>query len=96
MQAVKHEVETLLAREVDRLIFVLTQSAKHVPLFQDLQKRKIPFVLVGDPLPQLAVNFVGADNIAVGKLATEHLLKNGCRWVWFAETPYVVKSAASE
>jgi LacI family transcriptional regulator len=47
-------------------------------LFRRIQERNVPYVLVDRPIPGLHASFVGADNLAIGRLATEHLVKRGC------------------
>jgi LacI family transcriptional regulator len=45
--------------------------------FQSLVKSKIPYVLIDRYLPRLDGNFVGTDDVAAGRIATEHLIKLG-------------------
>ena len=47
--------------------------------FQQIEKQKTPFVLI-DRRPQGdQTNFVGADDVEIGRVATEHLIEMGCR-----------------
>jgi LacI family transcriptional regulator len=73
----KNEVESLLARQVDGLI--LASAQPDAQAFAGIQKRKVPFVLIDRPIVGLQASYVGADNQAIGQLATEHLIKQGCR-----------------
>ena len=77
----RNQVEMLLARKVDGLILASAQPSDDLSLFQDLQRHNVPFVLLDRRFPKLQANFVGVDNVALGKMATEHLLKSGCRRV---------------
>src|SRR6202047_4747369 len=73
------EAESLLARRVDGLILASTQSPDRLELFQELRARKIPLVLIDRPIEGVRASFVGVDNEAVGRLATTHLIEQGCR-----------------
>lgn len=75
------EVESLLARQVDGLILASSQSPQEADLFHSIQKRKVPFVLIDRPVEQVRTSFVGCDDLAIGRLATEHLVQQGCRRV---------------
>jgi LacI family transcriptional regulator len=72
------EVDSLLARQVDGLIIASSQPARELKIFKRLQQRKTPFVLIDRPIAGLRACFVGVDNCALGKLATEHLIECGC------------------
>ena len=71
------EAESLLARQVDGLILASAQS--EAKAFADMQKRKVPFVLIDRPIAGVRASFVGVDNHAIGQLATAHLIERGCR-----------------
>ena len=72
----KNEAESLLARQVDGLILASAQSGAGA--FEHIQKRKVPFVLIDRPISGVQASFVGADNQAIGQLATNHLIERGC------------------
>jgi LacI family transcriptional regulator len=80
-QVERTQVEMLLARKVDGLILASAQPTGDLSLFQDLQHRNVPFVLLDRRFPNLEANFVGVDNVALGEMATGHLLQRGCRRV---------------
>jgi len=44
-----------------------------------MQRRKVPFILIDRPIAGVQASFVGADNQAIGQLATAHLIERGCR-----------------
>ncbi len=73
------EAESLLARQVDGLILASSQPPQDSELFHSIQKRKVPFVLIDRPMEHVRSSFVGGDDVAIGRLATEHLVRQGCR-----------------
>lgn len=73
------EVDSLLARQVDGLIIASAQPLNGLEMFKRVQERNTPFVLIDRPVPGLRACFVGVDNRAIGKMATEHLIARGCR-----------------
>ena len=73
----RNEAESLLARQVDGLILASAQPGAKA--FADMQKRKVPFVLIDRPIAGVQASFVGVDNQAIGQLATAHLIERGCR-----------------
>jgi LacI family transcriptional regulator len=73
----RSEAESLLARQVDGLILASAQTGCRA--FADMQKRKVPFVLIDRPIGGVQASFVGVDNHAIGQLATAHLINQGCR-----------------
>jgi len=70
-------IEQLLGHRMDGLIVAScsTSPAK----FQQLREQGIPFVLIDCFFPQFRTNFVGVDDHAVGRMATEHLIAMGCK-----------------
>lgn len=75
------EADSLLARQVDGLIIASVQPINRVELFERIRARKVPFVLIDRPIEGVNASFVGADNRSIGKLATDHLIEQGCRCV---------------
>ena len=73
------EAEALVGRQVDGLIWASAQSANDTSIFDGLRKRKVPFVLIDRPMPGVHVSFVGVDNEAIGWIATNHLIAQGCK-----------------
>src|SRR5580698_9949653 len=72
------ETDSLLARRVDGLIIASSQLPHHLGLFQRIQEQKVPFVLIDRPIAGLRASYIGVDNSAIGRLATEHLIASGC------------------
>jgi LacI family transcriptional regulator len=73
------EVERLLGRQIDGLVLASSQSASDAEVFQRMDGRNIPYVLIDRRFPDLQAHYVGADDEAIGRLATAHLLQRGCR-----------------
>ena len=73
------EIDSLLARQVDGLIIASSQPPSQLKVFKRVQERKTPYVLIDRPIAGLRASFVGADNRAIGYLATGHLIEKGCR-----------------
>jgi LacI family transcriptional regulator len=71
-------IDQLLARRVDALIVASSQSE---PGFLDEQSGspKTPVVLIDRRPGRSRLNFVGADDEEIGRMATEHLIDVGCR-----------------
>jgi LacI family transcriptional regulator len=70
-------IEQLLGHRLDGLIIA---SCSFSPAkFQQLQEQGTPFVLIDRFFPEFRTNFVGVDDRAVGRIATEHLIAMGCK-----------------
>jgi len=67
------ETENLLARGVDALVVASCQSSTSG--FRSLLKSRVPFVLLDRQLERLNTCFVGTDDVAAGRIATEHLIQ---------------------
>ncbi len=83
------EVDCLLARQVDGLIIASAQQSRRLDVFKRVQERKTPYVLIDRPIPGVRACFVGVDNHAIGRLATEHLIARGCRRIGHLRGPEV-------
>ncbi len=70
-------IEQLLAHRLDGLIIASCNSSPEK--FKQLAEQKIPFVLIDRYFPSFKTNFVGIDDVAVGRIATEHLIEMGCK-----------------
>jgi len=70
-------IEQLLAHRLDGLIVASCSSSP--AKFQQLKEHGTPFVLIDRFFPRFRANFVGVDDFAVGRIATEHLIAMGCR-----------------
>ena len=73
------EVDRMLARSVDAMILA---SAQTTPApFRVIEAHNTPYVLIDRSIDGVAANFVGVDDVEVGRLATEHLIAQGCRTI---------------
>jgi LacI family transcriptional regulator len=89
----QREVEGLIARQVDAIVLASVQTSANVVVFQRLVEVKIPYVLVDRNFPELDANYVGVDDAAVGRAATEHLIACGCRRIAHLRGPEVSTGA---
>jgi LacI family transcriptional regulator len=72
------EIERLLGRQVDGLVLASCQSTADAEVFERMEARNVPYVLI-DRRFDVQAPYVGADDEAIGRLATGHLLERGCR-----------------
>jgi LacI family transcriptional regulator len=75
------EVERLMARQVDGLLIASSQAPDQSELFSRIEARGVPYVLIDRRFADTNAPYVGADDEAIGRMATEHLLERGCRRV---------------
>jgi LacI family transcriptional regulator len=73
------EIDRLLARQVDGLILASAQPPSATDPFARIEARGVPFVLIDRRFAAVNASFVGADDEAIGRLATRHLIERGCR-----------------
>jgi LacI family transcriptional regulator len=73
------EVDRLLARQVDGLILASAQPPSSLDLFSRIEARGVPLVLIDRQFPSANASYVGADDVAIGRTATRHLIERGCR-----------------
>jgi LacI family transcriptional regulator len=73
----RQEIEHLLARGIDALLIASCQNSAGG--FKSLVKSKTPYVLIDRFLPKLNGYFVGTNDTAAGRMATEHLIGLGRR-----------------
>jgi len=83
------EVERLLARQVDGLILASAQPPSSLELFERIEARNVPFVLIDRRFTEVHAPYVGADDEAIGRLATRHLIERGCRHIAHIAGPAV-------
>lgn len=83
----EEEIELLLARRIDGLVVASCMPADRGAFFEAIEARKVPLVLVDRYFPGLDANFVGSNDEGIGILATEHLIKCGCRRIAHVSGP---------
>ena len=69
------EMQQLAARRLDALVIATSGTDKSA--FERLNNHDMPYVLIDREIPGLSANFVGVDDEAVGRTATEHLIREG-------------------
>ncbi|MGD0178873.1 MAG: LacI family DNA-binding transcriptional regulator [Terriglobales bacterium] len=89
----RSEADSLLARQVDGLIIASAQPVHCLDLFQRIQSRSVPYVLIDRPIGGVQASFVGVDNNAIGRLATDHLIARGCSRIAHLRGPEIGISA---
>jgi LacI family transcriptional regulator len=75
----RQEIEGLLARQVDGLIVASAQQPRQTRIFKRIEEEKVPYVLIDRQLAGIKANFVGVSDEYVGRLATEHMIAQGCK-----------------
>jgi LacI family transcriptional regulator len=83
------EVDSLLARRVDGLIIASAQPARQTAMFQRMRHGKTPYVLIDRPISGVRACFVGVDHVAIGEMATEHLITRGCQRIAHLRGPSI-------
>ena len=71
------EVQHLMARQLDGLVIASTTTITN--LFDRIDRQGLPYVLIDREIQGLTANFVGTNDEAAGRMATEHLIDQGCR-----------------
>jgi len=71
------EIRQLVARRLDAL--VIASTAMSGEQFDRLKQHHQPYLLIDRSFPDRSENFVGIDDVAVGRIATQHLIDIGCR-----------------
>ncbi len=71
------EIQQLTARRLDALVIATAGAERSI--FERLGNNHTPYVLIDREIPGLSANFVGIDDEAAGRLATEHLIELGRR-----------------
>jgi LacI family transcriptional regulator len=79
------EIRMMLARGVDALLLASCQPTLRG--FYSIHNHDTPFVLIDRPFPHLRANFVGTDDYAGGRLATEHLIEIGRKRLAYIGSP---------
>lgn len=73
------EIQHLVSRQLDAL--AVASSDSNIASFERMDRAGHPYVLIDRQFDGLAANFVGIDDVAAGRMATEHLLDRGCKTV---------------
>jgi len=73
----RREIKRLLSRRLDALVIASTQWT--VESFRRIEEQRVPYILLDRAFLGMPANFVGVDDVTVGRIATEHLIAVGCR-----------------
>jgi LacI family transcriptional regulator len=73
----RQEIKRLLNRRLDALVIASAQWT--VESFRRIEEQKVPYILIDRAFLGMPANFVGVDDVKVGRIATEHLIEVGCR-----------------
>jgi len=71
------EIQQLVARQLDAL--VIASTGNDTDAFERMDRHGQPYVLIDREFPGFSANFVGIDDEAAGRIATEHLVDQGCQ-----------------
>lgn len=71
------EIRQLQARRLDALVVASTGDS--ITQFEQMDEKNELFLLIDRDLPGLSANYVGTNDEAAGRIATEHLIDIGCR-----------------
>ncbi len=75
----EREIRQMVARQLDAL--VIASCGNETAAFERMDRQGQPYVLIDREVPGLVANFVGIDDEAAGRIATEHLVDQGCRTI---------------
>jgi LacI family transcriptional regulator len=73
------EIKHLTARRLDGL--VIASAGNDIEPFERMDRMGMPYVLIDRELRGLDANYVGIDDESAGRMATEHLIDQGCKVV---------------
>jgi LacI family transcriptional regulator len=73
----KQEIRQMLTRRMDVLMIASTQW--NIESFRYIEEQQGSYVLIDRRFVGLTANYVGTDDVAVGNIATTHLIQNGCK-----------------
>lgn len=71
------EIQQLTGRRLDALVVASTGDS--LEPFQRLERNGLPYVLIDREIFGLCANFVGINDESAGRMATEHLIEQGCK-----------------
>jgi LacI family transcriptional regulator len=84
-------LDTFIAHRLDGIIYAPSDTNK---VYGDLAASNIPFVQIDRKIKAYDADFVGIDNVASSREATENLIKQGCRqigYIGFSNNVYTSK-----
>ena len=75
-QLERQEIDQLLGRGLDAL--VIASSSADGDVLKRIDEQGPPYILIDRSFASSTASFVGVDDVAVGRMATEHLIQIGC------------------
>ena len=72
----QQEIEQMLAHRVDTVLIASSQWS--VETFRRIEEHQTPYVLLDRRFSGLNAHFVGSDDEQIGRMATNHLIEQGC------------------
>ena len=81
------EIQQMIARHLDAL--VIATCADETTMIERLERNGSAYVLIDRAVHGVAGSFVGTDDYAAGRIATEHLIAQGCRRIAHIRGPQV-------
>lgn len=82
------EIDHMLAHRLD--CFVVASCQKSYEGLKKVGDAGVPLILLDRGFQGSATNFVGANDLAIGRLATEHLIAQGCRRIAHIRGPRTI------
>jgi LacI family transcriptional regulator len=81
------EILQLVRRQLDALVIASSEVA--TTSFERMDRQGQRYLLIDREFPELAANFVGIDDEAAGRIATAHLIEQGCKTIAHIRGPNV-------
>jgi LacI family transcriptional regulator len=72
----RQEIDQLLGRGLDAL--VIASSSADGDVLKRIDDQGPPYILIDRSFKSSKASFVGVDDVAIGRIATEHLIQIGC------------------
>lgn len=88
----QEQVKSLLAHQVEAVVLASSGALEQESEMGCLRGAGVPYVLAGRGVPHFPANFVGSDGVAIGGLATRHLIQQGYRRIGHIHGPPVAGS----
>jgi DNA-binding LacI/PurR family transcriptional regulator len=84
---IAEEIQQLVGRQLDALVVASSEVATES--FERMYRQGQRYLWIDRDFPGLSANFVGIDDEAAGRMATEHLVDQGCKTIAHIRGPNV-------